>query len=340
MLEIVPVTPDSPARDLDDRLAVKVAAHAVDTPDQPVPWAEAELGELRVTRPAVTLERFLARRDGVPVAVFHIANPQQVNATVGPFELTVHPDHRRQGIGTELLETITAMARERGRTRLLAYALTSVPGGPARDEAGVHFAAAHGFASPGDEIRRRLDLSTVDNSAALAEARKRAGEHHAVLYFGDPVPDEYLADLAFLKRRLSTDTAVYRDDWEPTPHDTASLRASEEAAAARRELRPHVAIRDDRTGRLVAWSHLSIWDKARVIADQAITVVLPESRGHRLGTLAKLELYRHARELAPALRYVDTWNDGENVHMIRINEEHGFAAVEAARDLTRDIPKE
>lgn len=336
-LEIIPIGTASAPADLDDWLAVKAAAHAVDAPGWPPVWRESELGGLTADFPATSLDRYLVREDGVAVAVFHIANPRQANASVGAFELSVHPAHRRRGIGTALVDVIAAAHKEKGRTRLLSYALVAVPGGAARDESASHFARALGFAVAGSEVRRRLDLAAVDDTAAHAEAKARAGEHHTVLRFCEPVPEEYVTDLAFLKRRLSEDTAVYREGWEPTAHDTASMRGSEEAAAARLWLRPHVAIRDERTGHLVAWSFLSVTDESRVIADQAVTVVMPESRGHRLGALAKLELYRYARELAPNLRYVDTWNDGENVHMIRINEELGFVAVEAGDDVTRDI---
>ncbi|GLZ77049.1 hypothetical protein Afil01_18560 [Actinorhabdospora filicis] len=336
-LDIIAVTADSPSRDLEDWLDVKAAAHAVDMAAYYPFWRESALGGLTVDFPVVRTDYRLVRQGGVPVAAFHVSHQLKSNAAVGPFELSVHPAHRRRGIGTALIDAIVAEHKATGKKSVLTYALRTVPGGPARDESGIAFAKALGFTSPGTEIRRRVDLGAVDHTEAHAKAKAAAGERYSVVRFMDPMPEEYLADLAFVKRRLSADLAVYRDDWEATPHDTASLRGSEAAAAARLWRRPNVAIRDEESGRLVAWSNLSLMDADGVHADQGITVVLPEHRGHRLGALAKLELHRYAHEIAPGMRFIDTWNDGENVHMIRINEELGFVAVEAGDDVMRDI---
>ena len=64
-------------------------------------------------------------------------------------------------------------------------------------------------------------------------------------------------------------------------------------------------------------------------AFQQITIVDPDHRGHRLGTIAKIENLRYAMSHEPALRIIDTWNAAVNDHMISINEAIGFRPVDS-----------
>ena len=62
---------------------------------------------------------------------------------------------------------------------------------------------------------------------------------------------------------------------------------------------------------------------------QWITIVDPDHRGRRLGTVVKLENLAQARREEPRLAAVDTWNADSNRHMIGINETMGFRAVDS-----------
>jgi RimJ/RimL family protein N-acetyltransferase len=67
------------------------------------------------------------------------------------------------------------------------------------------------------------------------------------------------------------------------------------------------------------------------VSDQAwqlITLVDPDHRGHRLGTVVKIENLRYILSHEPALRVIDTYNAAVNDHMISINEAMGFRPVD------------
>src|SRR5690606_40153197 len=72
-------------------------------------------------------------------------------------------------------------------------------------------------------------------------------------------------------------------------------------------------------------------------AEQWITLVAPQHRGHRLGLLIKLENHRQLRRERPAVRWIHTGNADVNRHMIAINELLGFQVVDAWREYQRKL---
>lgn len=339
-LELVHLTGASPEPDLADWHAVKLAAHAVDALDEAPPWRKSAEGGLDVPWPGSWSRSYLVRRDGSPVAHLRLSGATEANTAVGNFEGAVHPAVRRQGIGTALLERVGEIFRAEGRTKIMAGVNTSLDDGTVRDESGARFLAARGFREVGVETRRAIDLAAVDPAAEAAlydAALAKAGPDYEVVRFSEPAPDEYLPDIAVLNARLSQDTAGYVEDREAVSYDTEKLRAYQAAAAARHLRRPHTAVRHKPSGRLVAWAFIAILGEDGSHAEQGVTVVMPEHRGHRLGALVKLELHRHALETEPNLRRLDTWNAAENAHMIAINEELGFFTVESFREYMREL---
>ena len=339
-VELIEIGPGSPDADVDAWIAVQSAAHAADDPEAAPPWRDSEVGGLSAAWPGSRSIAYLARVDGVPVAHARIGMPQQSNTVIGGVLGAVHPDHRRRGIGGQVLDLLLARLKAEGRTKAIADAPVSVAGGPSRDGAGAAFLAARGFRQVGEEFRRRLDLAAVDpavEEALHAEALAKAGDEYEVVRFGEPAPEEYVPDLAVLNGRLSQDVVAFVEGREPTPYDTDKIRAFEAVAAARLHRRWHAAVRHRPSGHLAAWAFLATFGEAGTHAEHGITIVAPEHRGHRLGLLAKIELHRYVRETEPALRFVDTWNATENDHMVAINERLGFVKVERSIEFERDI---
>jgi hypothetical protein len=92
-------------------------------------------------------------------------------------------------------------APARGRVRVVTQTVVTRPGGVPRDGAGVAFATAMGAKEALSEVRRRLDLSTVD--IVTFAAPEAPG--YSVTHRGNRAPDEYLADIGRLDSRLVTD---------------------------------------------------------------------------------------------------------------------------------------
>jgi GNAT superfamily N-acetyltransferase len=77
-------------------------------------------------------------------------------------------------------------------------------------------------------------------------------------------------------------------------------------------------------GHLVAFTQLVGYATSPWYAEQWDTIVAPEHRGHRLGTLVKVANLDFARAQRPELRVIDTCNAASNPYMVGINEAMGF----------------
>jgi hypothetical protein len=216
---------------------------------------------------------------------------------------------------------------------MISDTVATLPGGVPRDEAGEAFAIAMGLKPALPEVRRRLDLSTVDVWAL--EQPEAPG--YSLVRWRERAPEEYLADLARLDGRLVTDAPMGDLVLEAPKIDAARIRDYEETGIASRERRYQIGIVHDATGALAAWTTLMFDSTTPDHAWQHITIVDPPHRGHRLGLWAKVANLRFAVENEPALRFIDTWNAAANGHMIAINEQVGFRAVDAFMQWQQDI---
>ncbi|MGC5660002.1 GNAT family N-acetyltransferase [Micromonospora sp. WMMD723] len=201
--------------------------------------------------------------------------------------------------------------------------------GAGREFPGAAFAAALGARPALVDVRRRLDVTALDRdrlAALRAGARSAAAGYRTVRWHGHP-PSEHLADLAYLEGRMMTDAPLGDLEWEPERVDAERIQGMERALDARGVRRYSVAAVHGESGRLVAWSVLSLAANTTRHAWQQITIVDPAHRGHRLGLLCKAENLEHTLAYEPELSVVDTYNAAANTHMIAINEQLGFRPV-------------
>lgn len=256
--------------------------------------------------------------------------PQVDNRENARVLVAVRPDYRRRGIGSALLGRAVEIASARGRVRIVAETVGTLDGGPHRDPAGREFALVAGAKDAAVEVRRRLDLTTVDpteHAALQAEALRHAAGYRLIFWHGW-VPEEHLARAAYLDGRLLEDAPIGELDWAPASMDAGRFRSMERAVMARGRRPYNAGAVHGSTGRLVAFTALSMDATIPDHAWQNITIVDPEHRGHRLGLLVKLANLARARRAESALTLLDTWNTDDNHRMIAINEAIGYRPVD------------
>ncbi|MEE6259233.1 GNAT family N-acetyltransferase [Plantactinospora sonchi] len=301
---------------------------AAEQPDAAPYCRQRFVGGLRNPMPGDEQRHMLAYLDGVAVGYLEIRLPQLENRENATVVLSVRPAHRRQGVGRVLYDHAVGLVRDLGRKRMLGEVFNMNPDGAA-DTPGDAFAAAMGAQPALTDIRRRLDLAALDEpelDRLLAASRARADGYSTVFWTGR-TPDEYLADVAYLDSRLIEDAPLGDIAWEPPEPDSARIVQAEDSIIARGARWYNCGTRHDATGRLVAWTAITMSASSDTHAFQSITLVEPRHRGHRLGTLVKIENLRYVMTQEPALRVIDTYNAATNGYMISINEALGFRAV-------------
>ncbi len=239
--------------------------------------------------------------------------------------VSVHPAHRRRGVGTAIVEAMGRLASADGRRVL--NAIVDVPVDRAQDDPSLHFAPRVGFEAmlPGN-VR---DLAVPVEPARMEELRRvtaqaRDAGDYRTLTFEAPWPPEYLDDECELFRRMSTDEPSGDADKEEEVWTRDRLRESDELRAARGVSKLVAVAQHLPSGRLVAVSELLLSSDAPRQAWQLITLVHPEHRGHRLGLAVKLANLDFLAERAPAVRTIRTGNAQENAPMIAVNDMLGF----------------
>lgn len=319
--------------------ALREAVEAADIPDFPPPCRYAFRAELTFPRTTKRIEHHVARSGGEVTGYLALETPLRENLDNADLTIAVHPAHRRRGTGHALYAYALERMRELGRIRYASVTVEGLPGGPPRDGAGREFATAMGAKSALDEIRRRLDLTTLDEPALaeLVEAGRAKAAGYRLVTWPGGTPDEYAADAGYLDGRLVSDAPMGDLVWDAPQVDVARLREAEAAMAAGRwHLYSVGAVHED-TGRLVALTTIARQETSPWHAFQWITLVDPPHRGHRLGVLVKVENLRFAMAHEPELRVIDTWNAAVNQHMISINEAIGFRPVDSWIDWQQEI---
>ncbi|MEU1607712.1 GNAT family N-acetyltransferase [Micromonospora matsumotoense] len=344
---------DQPTLDAAYRIAA--TAEAMDAPDLPPLCRRRFEAPLRHPMPGIDTRWSVAHLDGLPVGWVRINLHLLDNTENASIELVVDPAHRRRGVGRALFTHARELLREAGCKRVVGSAVAALPGAGGPGELGGKAPGGPGGEAPGDlggeapaelggelagaafatalgakaalvDVRRRLDVATLDRrqlAALLADARSTAAGYRTVRWRDLP-PEEYLADVAHLEGRLLADAPMGDLEWEPEQVDAERIRGIERALDARGVRRYSVAAVHEASGRLVGWSLLSLAANTTRHAWQQITIVEPAHRGHRLGLLCKAENLKHTLAYEPELQAIDTYNAAANSHMIAINEQLGF----------------
>lgn len=252
-----------------------------------------------------------------------LENPHSTEIT-----LAVHPDHRRRGAGTAVVEKMVERAEAGGRRSL--NSIVDVPLSRATDHPSRPFAHKLGFEATLSGNLRQLfvpmdDARRADLNAVVADAPDAA--NYRTLAFATHWPTEFLDDECNLLRVMSTDEPAGDGERQAETWDEERLRENDELLSARRTYKLAAVAQHLPSGQLVAMTELLLAHDTPAQAWQMITVVHPDHRGHRLGLAVKLANLDLLAERAPDVRMVQTGNASVNAPMIGVNEMMGFVVA-------------
>jgi len=251
--------------------------------------------------------------------------PLMEDLDVAWVNVLVDKQHRRRGIGKDLLAALTEVVTAEGRSRMVGDARQ---GGP-----GEAFAAVVGARVTQVDVGSVLDVTAADAAALRAFARADAA--YEVVQWRDRCPDD-LVD-RFAVARTSMNDAPHgdepRDAWG---WDAARVRTLEERRM-RWQVRSYTtaAVHID-SGEVGGFTDLLVVDRPATAA-QEDTGVLAAHRGHGLGLSVKAANLLAVLEHEPQIARVMTWNAEGNRHMRAVNERLGFQVANKWLDLSLKI---
>lgn len=303
-------------------------------------WDTDAAADLEATRLAADdweRHRWFAELDGKAVGYANLRIDLRDEPDSGNVLVYVLPEHRRQGVGSRLLQTVNKFAIGRGLRKLVAWVGAPAPTGESisppsgfgdvpTDHDGIKMALRDGYRLGQVERVSRYDFARplVDPREALEEAQAKAGDDYELICWEGATPDDMLDDMARLKERMSRDVPSGDLEIVEKHWDAERVRKVDAMTLASNRFYRAV-VRHRPSGALVAESELAR-DKLNehAFVEQWDTVVLAAHRGHRLGMLVKAANILQVREAEPSATAIITWNAEENRHMLNVNEALGF----------------
>jgi len=323
-VDIKRLSPDDEAGCV-DAVALHTAAAKVDCPEEILPTPKGFANGLRYGWDLNPGHAYLARdTDGTVLGQLHVHYPKWENLNQAWFGVVVHPEHRRRGIGSELVKYFEKLAADAGKDTV---------GAGAHESAAVEpFAAKHGYERKAIEVQRRQDLTGLDWDVvqALHDKAVEASAGYELIRLNAPLPDDMLEDMVAVTASIN-DAPTDDLDIEDDVYTAQRLRDYEEAQRKCDMTTYRVIAREKATGRLAGHTVIAVDGERPWIAWQHDTAVSRDHRGHRLGALVKTDMLLWLRTAAPEVASIDTWNAESNDHMIGINEQLNY------RIITRDF---
>jgi GNAT superfamily N-acetyltransferase len=282
-----------------------------------------------LTRPLSMRSRsaWAAWRGSTIVGVASMTMPLSDNTHLGWGAVSVDPEHRRQGIGSALLDKAEEALRRAGR-RIAVFEVDR-PADSGDDWPGTAFATRRGYARALHEAHQVLDLPAAIDLAVSAR------DGYRVVSWLDRCPDEWAESYAAMMTRFHDEAPTGDLDMEPTDWTVERLRETEADWAARgRRFLVSAAVSPQ--GDLVGYTEISVnIDDLDAFQDE--TLVDPAHRGHRLGLAIKAaNLVALGSEL-PDKRRVHTSVSPANDAMNSVNRTLGFEPVEFYDEWQRDL---
>jgi GNAT superfamily N-acetyltransferase len=273
---------------------------------------------------------FVAEDGGRILAQADVRMSERDNLHLAWTKLVVHPDVRRRGVGSELLEHVTADVKARGRTSM------GSDGWDADNARG--FAAGHRFEVKGvDVCRRRVirDVDPVGLKELLADATEAAASYDLVRV-PTRTPADLIDEVVVMVGALN-DRPVDDVDIEDEVFSRERVWGYEDVQRQRNHRLYRLIARHRETGELAGNTVVIVKGEFPERGYQHETSVVRAHRGHRLGALLKASMLEWLAEAEPQLRTIETWNAESNEHMVAVNDALGYRVMGRALAFQRDL---
>jgi GNAT superfamily N-acetyltransferase len=291
------------------------------SPNDPIPPVESFGANMRNIPPIVEVTFWVAW-DGTGEEVLGSANLivplMEGNEHLVQFELTVLPEHRRKGIGTELMHVIAAKTREIGRRLLITGTMGTVPAGEA-------FLRRVGASPALEGHTNDLRLEDVDLELMrrwVERPAERASDFEIGFWEGS-YPEERLGEIAEMLDAFNTTPTgdLEVEDFHFSPEQ---VRGMERANAARGVIRWTCYVQEKTTKSIAGFTEIYINTHEPEMVEQGLTAVFEPYRNKGLGRWLKAAMVMKVLAEKPEVTVIRTGNADVNEPMLNINREMGF----------------
>jgi RimJ/RimL family protein N-acetyltransferase len=309
---------------VDQAVQILNRARRQDDPDRLEFIPERVAANLRYGWDLEPADMYLYHPEGADsaVGVVEIEAPSRDNRHLVWAEITVDPDHRRQGHATAIMHEVIDRTRQLGRTTIWV--------GAVENDLGVRaFVEGFGFVYASHDARRHQVLAQLDHAAIerLHAQAQQAAADYVVERGAPPISDEVLEELVQVTNAIN-DAPMGNLTYEDEEFDLERLKAVQAAAAGREDTMYRVWARH-RTSDEIGGHTVVVTNRLQPhFAAQGDTAVSRKHRGHRLGLLLKIEMMGWLAAAEPQLEVIETFNHADNRFMINVNEALGYRLSE------------
>jgi RimJ/RimL family protein N-acetyltransferase len=252
-----------------------------------------------------------------PVGCGHLSHDVLVNPDLIFGDIWIAVPERDE-VAAALLDAYREHARNRGATRLVLDASEHSGHEP-------RFTAAGGRLLDSDR-RRQLELATIDRAqyAKWAEPSEKNAQYRIELW-KVPTPERLLAPMVEANEAMR-DAPHGELEFEHPPPDVERRRRFETASLGTgAPMYIVAALTED--GEMAGFHEMVVFPDLRM-ANIGNTGVPAKFRGHGLGLRLKAAMTLHLLEHEPHVEVISTWNNTDNVPMVRVNDAMGFEISE------------
>jgi GNAT superfamily N-acetyltransferase len=316
--------------------AFRRVRHAETRPDDPVQPDDLVEMDMKREDPFELKYRYEIARDGGMLSWFTATTTKpnspeyESNKHILWADASVHPDHRRQGLGRMWIPLARELMGRHGCTTLSMGT---------EEESGHAFLKWMGAEGKFSGAENRLNLAEVDWAMMRrwAEDGPKLSPSSSLEVYDGFLPEQMWEDYCpQLTSMLNT------MPWEQMDHGDIIITPAQIAEWYERMrmqgMTEHTMLTREPGGIISGITDLNYAPFRPAMIHQGFTGVRPDARGRGLGKWLKAAMLLHVREIYPNLEWVVTENAGSNAPMLAINTAMGFKAYRAGTEyqITRD----
>jgi GNAT superfamily N-acetyltransferase len=296
--------------------------HAESRPGDPVKPDQLVEIEMKHENPFETQYRFEVSRDGQMLSDFFAATARpgspgyESNKMFMWVAASVHPDHRRRGIGRSWIPLTIELMQRHGCTTLTVAT---------HEESGHQFLKWMGAVGKSAGAENRLQLAEVDWAMLrrwVDDGAAKSPSTNLEVYDGhlpEEMREEYCPQLAAMLNTMPWDDLDH-GDITVTPAELADwyARLDEQGET------DYTMLTREPDGSISGITDMTYAPYRAQFIEQGFTGVRSDARGRGLGKWLKAAMLLHVREIYPELQTVITGNASSNEPMLAINTKMGF----------------